>query len=69
MFILNNKGAWKILLSYIPAIIFLVVLLRQWHSKFMALEEIEDIEVNRYSSTKRKRKWFDDRDQELEGFA
>jgi hypothetical protein len=69
MFLLTNKGPWKSLISHIPAIIFLIVLLRQWHSKYMVMEEIEDIEVNRYSPAKGKRKWLEDRDQELEGFA
>jgi hypothetical protein len=69
MFLLTNKVSWKILISYIPPIIFLMVLLRQMHSKFRVMEEIEDIEVNRYSPAKGKREWCEDRNQELEGFA
>ena len=65
MFLLTIKGSWRILITDTPAIIFLIVLLRQ----SLAMEEIEDIEVNRYSPLIDKKKWFEDWDQEMEGLA
>jgi uncharacterized membrane protein len=70
MFFLTNKGNWKALFTYIQVITFLWMLLRQWHSKYMVMEDVEDIEVNRYSPAKGNKKWFKKWDQaDIEGIA
>jgi hypothetical protein len=43
---------------------------RQWYSKHMTMEDVEDIEMNRYSPAKGKKKWFDEGElAELEGIV